>query len=448
MPVTRRPSKAIYDFIVIGGGSGGIATARRAANLYSARVALVEMHSVLGGTCVNVGCVPKKIMWNVATFAETIREAASCGFKTVEPIADWNAIKHKRDAYIRHLNGIYERNLDKANVEHIHGHAEFVDDHTILVRENPDDTGGHAVIPNVPGAELGIDSDGFFALEHQPKRVAVVGTGYIGIELAGIFQALGSQVTVFSRTKKILRKFDPIVHENMMNEMSKSGIRFITDSSVKGLYRTDSGAICVDYGGEGIDVDCVIWAVGRKPNIQNLKLEKANVKVDAKGFIQVDKYQNTSQQGIYAVGDCCGKFELTPVAIAAGRKLADRLFGSAPCFLEYENIPTVIFGHPTAGSIGLTEEEARKEYGDSIKVYQTQFTNLYYALLDHKQATAFKLIVQGPQEKVVGLHLFGRGADEMLQGFGVAIRMGATKADFDNCVAIHPTSAEELVTLV
>lgn len=189
---------------------------------------------------------------------------------------------------------------------------------SILLEERKEESkltlyiGGHAVIPNVPGAELGIDSDGFFALEHQPKRVAVVGTGYIGIELAGIFQALGSQVTVFSRTKKILRKFDPIVHENMMNEMSKSGIRFITDSSVKGLYRTDSGAICVDYGGEGIDVDCVIWAVGRKPNIQNLKLEKANVKVDAKGFIQVDKYQNTSQQGIYAVGDCCGKFELTP----------------------------------------------------------------------------------------------------------------------------------------
>ncbi|KAI9488204.1 glutathione-disulfide reductase [Zychaea mexicana] len=462
MPALRRPSKTMYDFIVIGGGSGGLAAARRASSLYGARVAIVEAHGKLGGTCVNVGCVPKKIMWNTATIAESLHDAPGFGFQLNDPCApvDWRVLKGKRDAYIKRLNGIYESNLEKAKVEHIHGTAEFVNSHTIRVRESPDDagvemvatniliaTGGHAVIPEVPGAELGIDSDGFFALEHQPKRVAVVGTGYIGIEIAGIFNELGSTVTVYSRSKQILRKFDPVIHENMLEEMQKSGIGFVQDADVTALEKTENG-ICVKSNQAPVEVDCVLWAVGRVPNVQKLNLPVANVETTRRNFIKVDKFQNTSQEGIYALGDCVGKFELTPVAIAAGRRLADRLFGSTNAFLEYENIPTVLFGHPTAGSIGLSEAEAREKYGDQVKVYNTKFTNLYYALLDRKQANAFKLVVQGPDEKVVGLHLFGKGTDEMLQGFGVAIKMGATKADFDNCVAIHPTAGEELVTLV
>ncbi|KAI8139028.1 glutathione-disulfide reductase [Fennellomyces sp. T-0311] len=462
MPALRRPSKTMYDFIVIGGGSGGLAAARRASTLYAARVALVEAHGRLGGTCVNVGCVPKKIMWNTATLAESLHDAAEVGFKLQDPDApvDWATVKRKRDAYIKRLNNIYESNLEKAKVEHIHGTAEFINSHTIRVKETPEDagvemiatniliaTGGHAIIPDLPGAELGIDSDGFFALEEQPRRVAVVGTGYIGIEIAGIFNALGSKVTVYSRTKQILRKFDSVIHDNMLSEMQKSGIDFVFESEVCGLEKTENG-ICVKSNKESVEVDCVLWALGRVPNVSALNLESANVETGHHGFINVDKFQNTTQEGVYALGDCVGKFELTPVAIAAGRKLADRLFGSTPARLEYENIPTVLFGHPTAGAIGLTEDEAREKYGDDVKIYKTQFTNLYYALLEHKQATAFKLIVTGPEEKVIGLHLFGKGTDEMLQGFGVAIRMGATKADFDNCVAIHPTAGEELVTLV
>ncbi|KAI7857478.1 glutathione-disulfide reductase [Circinella umbellata] len=462
MPPVRRPSKSMYDFIVIGGGSGGLAAARRASGLYAARVALVEAQGKLGGTCVNVGCVPKKLMWYTASVAESLHDAPGFGFKIADPNApvDWPVLKQRRDAYIRRLNDIYEGNLERAKVEHIHGQAEFIDSHTIRVKESPDDpgvemvatniliaTGGHAIFPNVPGAELGIDSDGFFALEQQPKRVAIIGTGYIGIEIAGIFNELATEVTVYSRTNKILRKFDPVIHENMMEEMRKSGIRFVCESEIQALEKTQTG-ICVKSNKEDVEVDCVLWAVGRAANVNVLNLPAANVKTESKGFITVDKYQNTSQEGIYAVGDCVGNFELTPVAIAAGRRLADRLFGVTNAFLEYENIPTVLFGHPTAGAIGLTEEQAREKHGNQVKVYNTKFTNLYYALLERKQANAFKLIVVGPEEKVVGLHIFGKGTDEMLQGFGVAIKMGATKADFDQCVAIHPTAAEELVTLI
>lgn len=326
--------------------------------------------------------------------------------------------------------------------------------------------------PQVPGAELGIDSDGFFDLSEQPKRVAVVGTGYIGIELSGIFNALGSKVTIFSRTNQILRKFDSIIKDNVLAELKASGVDICCNASVKALKRTDGG-ICVEYEAEDkkgeLEADCVLWAVGRGPNLKKLNLEAAGIKTSGKlNYIKVDEYQNTSAEGVYALGDVCGNFQLTPVAIAAGRKLADRLFGNKPkSHLEYENIPTVVFAHPTCGTIGLSEEEAREKYKDQeVKTYTSRFTNLYYAFLEHKQATAYKLIVVGPEVKVVGLHLFGKGSDEILQGFGVAIRyenyfmlsvdsdlnsiflyrMGATKADFDNCVAIHPTAAEELVS--
>lgn len=281
--------------------------------------------------------------------------------------------------------------------------------------------------PEVPGAELGIDSDGFFDLTEQPKRVAVIGTGYIGIELSGIFNALGSEVTVFSRTNQILRKFDPIIKENVLEELMKSGVRMCCNASVKALKRTDGG-IRVEYDSEGktgeLEADCVLWAVGRGPNLKNLNLDAAGVKTSGNlNYIEVDEYQNTSAKGIYALGDVCGNFQLTPVAIAAGRKLADRLFGNKPkSHLQYENIPTVVFSHPTSGTIGLSEDEAREKYKDQIKIYTSKFTNLYYAFLEHKQATAYKIVVVGPEEKVVGLHLFGKGSDEILQGFGVAIR--------------------------
>ncbi|KAJ8655743.1 glutathione-disulfide reductase [Lichtheimia ornata] len=461
--------KQVYDYLVIGGGSGGLASARRASGIHKAKVALIEAQHRLGGTCVNVGCVPKKVMWNTASIAEAIRDAPSYGFKVEgKPVFDWGQLKAKRDAYVKRLNGIYERNLGNDKVEHHQGWARFVSPNTVRVESESGEpyeleakhiliaTGSHPIIPNIPGAELGIDSDGFFDLESQPKRVAVIGTGYIGIELAGIFNALGTQTTVFSRTKHILRHFDSIIRENLLKEMEGSGVQFAYDSKVTALKKgADGSSIIVEYEEDGKattkEFDCVLWAVGRAPNVKNINLEAANVKTNEKGYVVVDEYQNTSTSGVLALGDACGNYELTPVAIAAGRRLSDRLFGGDQfrnSKLDYENVPTVVFSHPTAGTIGLTEDQARAKYGDeNIKVYSSKFVNMYFAMLDHKEPTAYKLVVAGPEEKVVGVHLFGRDSDEILQGFGVAVRMGATKADFDNCVAIHPTAAEELVTM-
>ncbi|KAI8094914.1 uncharacterized protein B0P05DRAFT_483667 [Gilbertella persicaria] len=462
-------TKPVYDYLVIGGGSGGLASARRASGIHGAKVALVEAQHRLGGTCVNVGCVPKKVMWNTASVAEALRDAQHYGFGDHSQFKfDWEAIKEKRDAYVKRLNGIYERNLGNDKVEHLQGFASFVNKDTVRVQQSETEsfevqakniliaTGGHPLIPDIPGAHLGIDSDGFFDLEHQPKRVAVIGTGYIGIELAGIFNTLGTKTTVFSRTKHILRSFDSIIRDNLLKEMQSVGVDFAFDSQVKALVREgDAGPITVQYESDGksasLEVDTVLWAVGRLPNIKKLNLEAAGIQLTEKGYIAVDEYQNTSTEHVYALGDACGRAELTPVAIAAGRKLSDRLFGGEQfkeSKLDYENIPTVVFSHPTAGTVGLTEDEARAKYGDeNIKVYTSKFINMYFSMLEHKEPTAYKLVCAGADEKVVGVHILGRGSDEILQGFGVAVRMGATKANFDACVAIHPTAAEELVTM-
>ncbi|KAG1143286.1 hypothetical protein G6F37_006990 [Rhizopus arrhizus] len=449
-------SKTVYDYLVIGGGSGGLASARRASGIHGAKVALIEAQHRLGGTCVNV-----------ASIAESLRDAKQYGFGDHEAKFDWKFFKEKRDAYVKRLNGIYERNLGNDKVEHFEGFASFIDKNTVRVQKSETEsfelsakkiliaTGGHPLIPDIPGAHHGIDSDAFFDLEQQPKRVAVIGTGYIGIELAGIFNTLGTKTTVFSRTKHILRSFDSIIRDNLLKEMQTVGVDFAFDSSVKSLVREENGAIRVDYEINGkphsLEVDTVLWAVGRVPNIKKLNLEAAGVKLTEKGYIAVDEYQNTSTLDVYALGDACGKAELTPVAIAAGRKLSDRLFGGEQfkeSKLDYENIPTVVFSHPTAGTVGLTEEQAREKYGDeNVKTYTSKFVNMYFSMLEHKEPTAYKLVVTGPEEKVVGVHILGRGSDEILQGFGVAVRMGATKANFDACVAIHPTAAEELVTM-
>ncbi|KAG1147220.1 hypothetical protein G6F37_002635 [Rhizopus arrhizus] len=467
MPPNIRASKKLYDLIVIGGGSGGISAARRAAGVHGASVALIECYPVLGGTCVNVGCVPKKIMWNTASLFETIHQAKGYGYEIPGEVKfNWSVLKKKRDAYIQRLNGIYDTNLKNDKVEYIQGFASFVNSNTLSIKPADKESrsfevqgkhiliasGSHSIIPKVPGAELGITSNGFFDLERQPKRVAVVGTGYISIELSGVFHALGSNVTVFSRSKQILRKFDSVIKDNLLAQMQAVGIKFVFDSSVKGLKKSDAGVV-VQYEAEGnqgeLEADTVLWAIGRGANVDGMNLEAAGVKMDDKQQIVVDDYQNTNVEGIYALGDVIGKAQLTPVAIAAARKLSDRLFGG-PKFkeskLDYINIPSVVFAHPTCGTIGYTEDEAKEKF-DDVKVYNAKFTNLYFGVLDEKESTAYKLITAGKEEKVVGLHLFGQSSDEILQGFGVAIRMGATKADFDNCVAIHPTAAEELVTL-
>jgi glutathione reductase (NADPH) len=414
-------------------------------------------------------CVPKKVTWNAAAIAETLHEAKAYGFSIKETAPfDWTTFKHKRDAYVARLNGIYARNLDKDNIKWLHGRAHLLsgseaevvlDDgskETIRAKKILLATGGHPNIPKIPGAELGITSDGFFDLEKRPNKVALIGAGYIAVEMAGMFHHLGSETHLFIRHDKFLRPFDPMIQDKIMEEYERQGIIIHRNSSQQKVEKSDQGLkfyYADDKTKQGVlDLDCLLWAIGRSPEVEDLGLEKPGVKQEENGHIIADDYQNTNVDGIYSLGDVCGKVELTPVAIAAGRQLANRLFGGPEykdAHLDYTNIPSVVFAHPETGSIGMTEPEARQRFGDQVKVYNTSFTAMYYAMMDpeDKAPSAFKLICQGPEEKVVGLHILGSGCAEMLQGFGVAIKMGATKKDFDSCVAIHPTSAEELVTL-
>ncbi|CAK4034527.1 probable glutathione reductase [Lecanosticta acicola] len=463
------PIQKECDYLVIGGGSGGLASARRASAMYGAKAIAIE-NKRLGGTCVNVGCVPKKITWSAAAIAETIHEAKAYGFSVQETAPfDWPTFSHKRAKYVERLNGIYEKNLKNDKVEYLHGTATFQDRHTVKVTLDDKSevdikakkilvaVGGYPSLPpGIEGVELGITSDGFFELEKQPKKVAVVGAGYIAVEMAGMFNALGTETHLFIRQDSFLRTFDPMVQEKIMAEYKRQGMIIHTRSSQSKLEDIGNGQKKLHYkdsDGEGtLDVDTVLWAIGRAPELTHLNLDVTGVKLNEKGHIPVDDYQNTNVDHIYALGDVCDKgYELTPVAIAAGRRLSDRLFGGkADAKLEYENIPSVVFAHPEVGSVGLTEPDARKKFGDeNIKIYQTSFTSMYYAMMEpeDKAPTAYKVICAGKEEKVVGLHILGIGSAEILQGFGVAIKMGATKADFDRCVAIHPTSAEELVTL-
>ncbi len=444
-----------YDLIAIGGGSGGLSVAQRAA-AHGARTAVVEKGQ-LGGTCVNVGCVPKKVMWYGATVAGALRDAPDYGFSLQQQGFDWQKLVERRETYIQGIHSWYHTYLADNKVDEIHGAARFLDTHTLQVgneRYTADhiviSPGGRPQIPDTPGAELGITSDGFFALTEQPREVAIVGSGYIAVELAGLLNALGSRVTLILRKHQLLREFEPMLRETLMEEMQDSGINIITNSSVSEVSRDGEGTLRVSCRG-GITLtglDSLIWAIGRIPNTDELDLPAAGVEMDEKGFVPTDEWQNTNVAGIYAIGDVTGRAALTPVAIAAGRRLADRLFGGKPdSRLIYENIPTVVFSHPPIGTIGLSEDEARELHGDAVKIYQTRFTPMYHAFTTHKHVTAMKLVCVGAEERIVGCHIIGLGADEMLQGFAVAINMGATKADFDSTIAIHPTSAEELVTM-
>jgi glutathione reductase (NADPH) len=402
-----------------------------------------------------------------------LHEAKAYGF-SVEQTApfDWPFFKRKRDAYIRRLNGIYEKNLGNDKVEYIHGRAHLTGKNSAQVVLDDGSTteirakkillavGGHPTIPqNIPGAEYGINSDGFFEIEKQPKKVALVGAGYIAVEFAGMFNALGTETHLFIRHEKFLRSFDPMIQDAITAEYERLGVHLHKKSSQSKVEKDEkTGKLTLHYedsNGKGKleDLDELVWAIGRSPEVEDLGLDKVGVKQNEKGQIIADEYQNTNVENIYSLGDVVGKIELTPVAIAAGRKLSDRLFGPEKfkaSKLDYNLIPSVVFAHPEIGSVGLTEPQAVEIYGkENLKIYNTSFTALYYAMMDQelKGPTRYKLICQGPEEKVVGLHILGLGSGEMLQGFGVAIKMGATKADFDSCVAIHPTSAEELVTL-
>lgn len=444
-----------YDLIAIGAGSGGLSVAERAAR-YGAKCAVIES-GPLGGTCVNVGCVPKKVMWFGAGLAHALEDAAGYGFTLGSRHFDWPALKQARDRYVHGINAWYHTYLADSNIDQISGRAHFVDartlevggetctaDHIVIA------TGGYPTLPDIPGAELGITSDGFFELETLPRRVAIVGAGYIAVELAGMLRALGADVTLLLRGEHLLRGFDAMLRERLMEEMLSTGVSILAATQVQALTRGTHGmlSIACSNGQRLEDYEQLIWAIGRTPASADLHLDAAGVVRDADGYIPTDAFEATNVPGIYAVGDINGKVQLTPVAIAAARRLADRLFGGvADRHLDYGLIPTVVFSHPPIGTVGLTEEEARARHGDGVTIYSTRFTPMYHALSGRQEQTAMKLVTVGAQEKVVGCHIIGLGADEMLQGFAVAIRMGATKRDLDDTVAIHPTSAEELVTM-
>jgi glutathione reductase (NADPH) len=447
-------SDQAFDLISVGGGSGGLACAQRAAE-YGAKAAVIEPHR-LGGTCVNVGCVPKKVMWNAASVALSLTDANDYGFNVTVGDNDWAALKRKRDAYVLRLNGIYERNLAAKGVAYVRGAARFLDKNTVEVngerltaRHIVIATGGKPTWPQLPGAEHGITSDGFFELPQRPKRVAIVGSGYVACELAGAFHELGTQVEMFIRKDHVLMSFDAMLGKSLMRELDEQGIA-VHRHVVPARVREDAGSktLTAADGREFSGFDCLLWAVGRSANVAGLDLGKAGVALDDCNYIVTDGFQNTAVPGIYAIGDVTGRAALTPVAIAAGRRLSDRLFGGkADRRLEYSMIPTVVFTHPPIGTVGASEAEARAVHGDAVKVYVADFTPMYHALTERKTHTDMKLVCVGPDQRIIGCHIIGTGADEMLQGFAVAIRMGATKRDFDDTVAIHPTSAEELVTM-
>lgn len=447
-----------FDLLVIGGGSGGLAHAQRAAE-YGVNAAVIE-YAPLGGTCVNVGCVPKKVMWYASHLAHDLHHAKDYGYDIEVRSHRWGDLKARRDAYIQRLNGIYASNLQKRQVTHIEGAAHFIDAHTVAVDGTEYRasrvviaTGGRPMVPDIPGADLGITSDGFFELPEQPQRVLIAGSGYIAVELAGVFNGLGSDTTILVRKDGVLRSFDKMLREELEASMTKSGIGLKTGVVPAAVRKTSEGLILTAVDGQEYGpADAVLWAIGRAPNTEELALGAAGVEVDDRGFVPTDDLQQTNIEGVSALGDVTGREALTPVAIAAGRRLADRLYGDMPGrHLDYRLIPTVVFSHPTIGTVGMTEDEARAEFGNDVAVFTSGFTPMFYALgnapADQKGRSAMKLVTVGDDKRVVGLHVIGPGADEMLQGFAVAMRMGATKKDFDDTVAIHPTNAEEVVTM-
>ena len=445
-----------YDIIAIGGGSGGSATMNRAA-MHGAKAAVIE-GNIIGGTCVNVGCVPKKVMWYGAQVSETLKNYASdYGYTIGETSFDFKTLRKNREAYIERSRQAFSNNFNRNGIDYIEGYARFVDKNTVevngeLIRAKHIviATGSYAFVPNVPGSELGGTSDDVFAWEELPESVSIIGAGYIAVELAGVLHGLGVKTDLFVRKGGPLRGFDQGIVEVLVEEMKKNGQPLHTHKVPQKLEKLDNGDIQIHFeDGTTHTSQKVIWAVGRKANVQQLNLESAGVALNERGFIQVDEYQNTTTPGIYALGDVSGEKELTPVAVKSGRTLSERLFnGKTDAKMDYELIPTVVFSHPAIGSIGLSQEQAEAKYGaENIKVYESNFAGMYSAITVHRQMTKLKLITLGEEEKIIGLHGIGEGVDEMIQGFAVALKMGATKADFDATVAIHPTASEEFVTM-
>lgn len=442
-----------YDLFVIGAGSGGIAAARRAAQ-YGAKVAIAEFKD-LGGTCVNRGCIPKKLMVYASHFPDLFEDAQGFGWSPVQSTLDWKKMITGVHRELERLNGVYQNMLDKANVELFRGYAKFLDPHTLEIGDRKVTAdkiliavGGYPVKPDIPGMEYAITSDEMFLLEEQPKRILIMGGGYIGVEFACIMNGLGSDVTQIIRNDLILRGFDDDIRAEIQQGMQKHGIRMLMITDPPIIEKTPEG-LKVTLGGkhnEIIVVDTILAATGRKPKLKNLGIENAGVEVN-NGAIAVDQYSHTNQENIFAVGDCTDRLNLTPVAINEGRAFADTQFGGKSRTMAYDNIPTAVFSTPEAATVGLTEAQAREQYAEAVKVYRAKFKPTYHSLSGRDERIMMKLVVEEDTEKVLGAHMVGEQAAEIIQGVAIAIKMGATKKDFDATVGLHPSIAEEFVTM-
>jgi glutathione reductase (NADPH) len=458
-----RQRDADFDLVVLGGGSGGLAAAFRAAQ-HGARVALLEP-GPLGGTCVNAGCVPKKAMWLAAELAQKLALARQLGFALPEslPALDWPAFIAHRQRYIGNIHASYQQRLDAAGIALLplrgrllaHDTIECDDGVRLRAPQVLVATGGRPQRPDIPGAELGMDSDGFFHLAAAPGRVAIVGGGYIAVELGGVLQALGSRVELFVRGDRLLHGFDADLAAQLVEDQRQHGIHTRFGHVLQSVRAQGDGALLLrDTQGDDSDpFDALIFATGRRPNSDDIGLEQVGVELGPRGHVVVDDLQRSSVAGIHALGDVTDKAALTPVAIAAARRLMDRLFGGQPdARLDYADIATVVFAHPPLGMVGMTEAQARLAHGDAVRAYRAGFRPMLHALADTPQRSLFKLVCVGEgddarSQRVVGIHLLGEGADEILQGFAVALKRGITLADLHDTVAIHPTSAEELVLM-
>lgn len=445
-----------YDLIVLGAGSAGLATAFRAASL-GARVALLDPAAALGGTCVNRGCVPKKALWFSAQLAEAQKLAVEFGFESTPGTLDWPRFCKLRTQYIDGIHQRYAGRLQEKNIEVIQQAGNFLTAQTIALTDGRQLRSSHIVIATgarpkklqLPGFELGLVSDDMFTLPALPGRIAIVGGGYVAVEFASMLRALGVEVDVLA-VERLLKAFDSDVVDRLTQNLRAQGVRIDQHSAIRGVRRTPEGLVLDDEkSAPRGPFDAVLWAVGRVPNSEHLGLDVVGVATDARGHITTDDAQATSVPGIYAVGDVTAGRALTPVAVAAGRRLADRLFSglpNAPAVPE-ENIPSVVFTDPPLATVGLTEKQARERHGAAVTVHQRLFTPLPLALIDRHQQSLMKLICLGDDERIIGIHLVGMGAEEIMQGFSVAMNLGLRKGDLDASIAIHPTAAEELLSM-
>ena len=441
-----------YDFFVLGAGSGGVRAGRMAAT-YGAKTAVVE-ERYLGGTCVNVGCIPKKLLVYAAEFRDHFEDAAGFGWTVGERTVDWRTLIANKDKEINRLNGIYKNLLENAGAQIIGGTATFVDAHTIDVNGQRYTseyvlvaTGSWPALPPTPGIEHAITSNEAFHLDALPERVVIVGGGYIAVEFATIFHGLGAQVTQLYRGDLFLRGFDVDVRKVLADEMRKRGVDLRFHADVMHLDKTPEGIRATLTDGATLDADVILYATGRAPKTEGLGLERIGVELDGEGAVRVDAYSRTSLPHVYAVGDVTNRLNLTPMAIAEGQAVAETLFNDTPTKPDHANVATAVFSHPSIGAVGLTEEEARAEY-DAIDVYTSSFRALKHTLSGRDERTFMKLIVDRHTARVIGCHMAGPEAGEIVQGVAIAIKCGATKAQFDATVGIHPTSAEELVTML